>query len=60
MVEYEAARKEALQTRVPAVGKIIAQIGLRSINEITIEPIQYRIPVQNVPITAAMEGLMWE
>jgi hypothetical protein len=51
VVEYEAATKDPLQTNVPTVGKYSADLGKFSINERTIDPMQYKIPVHRVPLS---------
>jgi len=50
LVEYEAARKDPLHTNVPIVGKYTADLGKLFINDITNDPMQYKIPVQRVPV----------
>ena len=49
-VEYEAARNDPEQTRVPRVGKYIAHFGKFSKRDMMNDPMQYIIPVQKVPV----------
>jgi hypothetical protein len=49
-VEYEAARNDPEQTRVPRVGKYKADFGNLSKSDMIKDPMQYIIPVQKVPV----------